>query len=99
MKKLYVIILYFVCLNSALSQVGIGTTNPDATLDIKSSNQFSPSNTDGILIPKIDNFPFTNPTAAQNGMMVFLNTTSAAINLVFIIGITPLRPGIKWVEI
>lgn len=49
---------------------------PDALLDIKSSNQATPANTDGILIPKIDAFPTTNPTAAQNSMMVYLTTTS-----------------------
>ncbi len=59
------------------SQVGINTTSPDAQLHIKSSNQAAPSNTDGVLIPKIDAFPATNPTAAQQGMMVYLTTISA----------------------
>lgn len=49
---------------------------PDALLDIKSSNQATPANTDGILIPKIDAFPTTNPTASQNSMLVYLTTTS-----------------------
>ena len=39
------------------SQVGIGNTDPKATLDISSSNIATPNNTDGILIRKIDNFP------------------------------------------
>lgn len=55
----------------ALSQVGIGTTNPNALLDIESSNQALPSNTDGILIPKVDEYPAIDPTAAQDGMMLF----------------------------
>ena len=59
------------------SQVGINTTSPNAQLDIRSSNQATPTNTDGILIPKIDAFPVTNPTAAQQGMMVYLTTISA----------------------
>jgi len=59
------------------SQVGINTTSPDAQLHIKSSNQATPTNKDGILIPKIDAFPITNPTAAQQGMMVYLTTLSA----------------------
>lgn len=59
------------------SQVGINTTSPKAQLEIKSSNQATPANTDGILIPKIDAFPVTNPTAAQQGMMVYLTTISA----------------------
>ncbi len=59
------------------AQVGINTTLPKAQLEIKSSNQASPSNTDGIIIPKINAFPLTNPTAAQQSMMVYLTTTSA----------------------
>lgn len=59
------------------SQVGINTTSPNAQLDIRSSNQATPTNTDGILIPKIDAFPITNPTVAQTGMLVYLTTTSA----------------------
>lgn len=55
-----------------MAQVGINTTEPKASLDIQSSNQATPANNDGILIPKIDEFPATNPTAAQNGMMVFV---------------------------
>ncbi|WP_298222067.1 hypothetical protein [Flavobacterium sp.] len=59
------------------AQVGINTTSPDAQLHIKSSNQATPTNKDGILIPKIDAFPAINPTAAQQGMMVYLTTLSA----------------------
>jgi trimeric autotransporter adhesin len=53
-------------------QVGINTTAPDAMLDIRPSDVTNPEPTDGILIPRIDAFPATNPTAAQDGMMVFL---------------------------
>lgn len=60
----------------SFSQVGIGTTAPDAQLDIRSSNQTAPSAQDGILIPKIDAFPTVNPTSSQDGMMVYLTTTS-----------------------
>ncbi|MDY0089226.1 MAG: tail fiber domain-containing protein [Flavobacteriaceae bacterium] len=58
------------------AQVGINTTTPNAQLDIQSSNQSNPSNTDGVLIPKIDLFPAINPTAAQHGMLVYLTTTT-----------------------
>ncbi|MES2864613.1 MAG: tail fiber domain-containing protein [Bacteroidota bacterium] len=75
MKKLVLIILMMA--QFGFSQVGINTTTPNAQLDIQSSNQVTPSNTDGILIPKIDAFPLTNPTALQQGMMVYLTTISA----------------------
>ena len=69
---LFFIISWF----SIKAQVGIGTTSPNAQLDISSSNQATPANTDGILIPKIDAFPSTNPTASQQGMLVYLTTTT-----------------------
>jgi len=59
----------------AWSQVGINNTDPKASLDITASDATPPSNTDGILIPRIDAFPLTTPTAAQQGMMVYLTTT------------------------
>ena len=58
------------------AQVGVNTTSPNALLDIRTSNQAVPTNTDGILIPKINVFPATNPTVAQQGMMVYLTTVS-----------------------
>lgn len=74
-KSMYLIpwVLFF-C-NAITAQVGLGTTTPNATLDIRSSNQAAPANTDGILIPRIDNFPAVDPTAAQQGMLVYLTTT------------------------
>ncbi|WP_179375940.1 hypothetical protein [Winogradskyella wichelsiae] len=57
------------------AQVGIGNTDPKTTLDITASNQATPSNEDGILIPRIDTFPATDPTAAQDAMLVYLTTT------------------------
>nr|WP_321236981.1 tail fiber domain-containing protein [uncultured Psychroserpens sp.] len=58
-------------------KIGMNDTSPDARLDIEASNTTSPTNTDGILIPRIDAFPSTNPTANQNGMLVFLNTDNS----------------------
>ena len=65
------------------SQVGINTTAPYAQLEIKSSNQVTPANTDGILIPKVDAFPTTNPTVNQNGMLVFLTSVSGLASIKF----------------
>jgi hypothetical protein len=53
------------------AQVGINTTTPMSSLDIKSSSQNTPTNTDGVLIPTLDAFPITNPTGFQDGMLVF----------------------------
>jgi len=54
------------------AQVGINTTSPNATLDITASDVSTPSNNDGLLIPRIDEFPGTDPTASQDGMLVFV---------------------------
>ncbi|MEZ4839368.1 MAG: hypothetical protein R2782_09470, partial [Flavobacterium sp.] len=74
MKKL-IVHLFLVLTTCVFAQVGINTTSPNAQLDIQSTNQANPSNTDGILIPKVDTFPGVNPGANQNGMLVFLTTT------------------------
>jgi hypothetical protein len=76
MKRILLILVLIGISQFGFSQVGINTTSPDAQLDIKSSNQATPANNDGILIPKIDAFPLANPTAAQNSMMVYLTTIS-----------------------
>lgn len=69
MKKLYILLFFPIMV---FSQVGINTTTPNAQLEIQSSNQAAPANTDGLLIPKINTFPATNPSAAQQGMLVYL---------------------------
>jgi hypothetical protein len=71
------IVFYVLVFMASLSyaQVGVGNTNPQATLDISASNQATPSNEDGILIPRVDAFPVTNPTASQQGMLIYLTTT------------------------
>lgn len=53
------------------AQVGIGTTSPSASLEIASTNPAAPAANDGILIPKILEFPSVNPSVNQDGMLVF----------------------------
>ena len=60
---------------NVLAQVGINNIAPNASLDITATDQTNPANTDGILIPRIDQFPTVNPGTAQNGMLVYLTTT------------------------
>lgn len=52
-------------------QVGLGTTSPSASLEIASTNPAAPAANDGILIPKILEFPSVNPSVNQDGMLVF----------------------------
>ncbi|WP_040249855.1 beta strand repeat-containing protein [Psychroserpens mesophilus] len=70
-KILYTLTLV-VFLQISHAQVGVGTTDPKASLDVASSSLTNPTHTDGLLIPKIDNFPSTNPGTDQDGMMVYV---------------------------
>ncbi|SCY70518.1 tail fiber domain-containing protein [Flavobacterium caeni] len=69
--RLHLLVLLFAI--PVFAQVGVNTVSPQAQLDIRASNPAAPSNTDGILIPRINAFPTTNPTIAQHGMLVFMN--------------------------
>ncbi|MUP46316.1 hypothetical protein E0K83_11235 [Gramella sp. BOM4] len=62
------------------AQVGIGTSDPKAQLDIKATNTIEPASIDGILIPRIDKFPTTNPGTDQHGMLIFLNKNLTGFN-------------------
>lgn len=73
MKKQIIFLILSIAGIIGHAQVGIGTIVPEAQLDIKSSNQATPSNNDGILIPKIDEFPVTNPTTAKDGLLVYVS--------------------------
>ena len=70
MKRLLFFAFATLLTTTAFSQVGIGNTDPKASLDITA--KASPDNTDGILIPRIDNFPSPTPGTDQDGMMVFV---------------------------
>ncbi|NMH25628.1 hypothetical protein [Flavobacterium solisilvae] len=75
MKSKISFLLLFISTLS-LAQVGIGTTSPNAQLDIQASNPALPTNTDGILIPKIVTFPISDPGLNQQGMLVYLTTAT-----------------------
>lgn len=55
------------------SQVGIGTSSPQAQLDIVSSSVANPTVIDGLLIPRVEKFPSVNPGLNQHAMMVYLS--------------------------
>ncbi|NND61632.1 MAG: hypothetical protein HKN48_00405 [Flavobacteriaceae bacterium] len=73
---IFSILLVVMTVSISFGQVGIRTSTPKSIIDLEASNTAAPSNTDGILIPRIDTFPATNPGADQDGMLVFLSTDS-----------------------
>jgi hypothetical protein len=78
MKKIPVILAFAFLSTFVNAQFGIRTQDPKAVVDIRASDPNNPSNQDGILIPRIDQFPSPSPTAAQTGMLVYLTTTDSA---------------------
>lgn len=72
MGKLFISILILTSLH-AYSQVGIGTTNPQATLDVRESNPASPTAEAGIAIPQVGVLP---PSGNRAGQLVYLTTTN-----------------------
>ncbi|MBZ9729474.1 hypothetical protein LB467_07215 [Salegentibacter sp. JZCK2] len=71
MKK-FVLYYFLIFAFPAFSQVGIGTTEPGAQLDIVATDKDNPTSIDGILIPRIKKFPSQNPGNEQHGMLIFL---------------------------
>ena len=67
------------------AQVGINTIDPKAQLDIRTPDPLTPGPADGILIPRLDKFPATNPGTDQNGMLIFLTTQTGEFS-----------PGFYW---
>lgn len=67
--------VFFCLFLKATAQVGINTTDPKAQLDIVIANPAAPNASDGILIPRISNFPASSPTVDQHGMLVFLSAS------------------------
>tara|TARA_A100000171_G_scaffold53118_1_gene77136 strand:- start:11216 stop:12391 length:1176 start_codon:yes stop_codon:yes gene_type:complete len=99
MKKITLIkatVILLLCSFTLHAQVGIGNTSPKSTLDIAASSASSPTNKDGILIPRVNAFPELNPGAEQNGMMVFLNTAVGTNDVGFYYWS---NPDTRWVGI
>jgi hypothetical protein len=91
MKRLlpYIFLLFFSAI--AVAQIGIGNTDPQAQLDITAG--IVPSEKDGLLIPRLDEFP-TGVGTDQDGMIVFITGSGAAARG-FIIGIMILLDGLR----
>jgi hypothetical protein len=66
------IFLFVVTSIAMQAQVGIGTTNPQATLDVRENNPASPTAEAGIAIPQVNMLPSSGNRAGQ---LVFLTTT------------------------
>ncbi len=81
--KTICLILTFFTITIFYSQVGIGTSDPKAQLDIIATDKANPASIDGILIPRIDKFPDETPGTDQNGMLIFLNKSVTGFSIGF----------------
>ncbi|MEM6517129.1 MAG: hypothetical protein AAF688_13165, partial [Bacteroidota bacterium] len=74
MKKIFSLICLIIGL-SASAQVGVGTTTPNARLDVAAADPSNPTNLDGLIIPRVQSLP-TGMTANQNGMLTYKTVAS-----------------------
>lgn len=75
--KRFFLIATLLSYSIGFAQVGIGNTDPKSILDISASSIGTPAHTDGILIPRIDEYPSPDPGADQDGMLVFVTGNGA----------------------
>ncbi len=60
--------------NNITAQVGVGTTTPETTMDIRSTNHLGGvTSTDGILVPRVNDL---NTAGTVNGQLVYLISNS-----------------------
>ncbi|WP_353146386.1 hypothetical protein [Chryseobacterium sp.] len=91
MKKLLLSLptaLVFLYYTNTYAQIGINTSAPASTLDIKAKNETGTStDTDGILIPRIDRQRAQSMTSVSTSTLVFINNittgtpTGTALNI------------------
>lgn len=87
MKKITVLILFISFFG--YSQIGVGTTNPDATLDIIATNPTGVStNVDGILIPRVDRQRAQSMTGTVTSTMIYVNSIATGTAVGTAINIT-----------
>lgn len=79
MKNNYLCLIGLVFVVTSMAQVGVNTTSPKAMLEVKSTDSANPNPTDGLLIPRVSNLSSVNPTADQDGMLIYL-TNNVTVN-------------------
>ncbi|WP_156340120.1 hypothetical protein [Nonlabens sp. YIK11] len=80
LKLLFVLTIILTISFNAMAQVGINTIEPTADLEIVADASPMTGKYNGIIIPKVDALPVTGdatfPTAAQAGLLVYLNPSA-----------------------
>lgn len=90
--KLLLFATLFLFIFNGISQVGIRTNTPEATLDIRGQNHLGDvSSSDGVLVPRVTSLKTSGKT---KGQLVFLNKDSGLLKTGFYYW-----DGIKWTPI
>lgn len=75
MKKIYFLLMLISAFG--YSQVGVGTTNPQASLDVVATNPTgATTSVDGILIPRVDRQRAQSMTGTITSTMIFVNSVA-----------------------
>lgn len=69
--KFYISFFILLSINN-FGQVGINTSSPQATLDVVEPNPTNPSNTSGVIVPRVTSLNTAN--AKEVGLLVFFNS-------------------------
>ncbi len=89
-------ILFVIGSLTSFAQVGIGNTDPKASLDISVSDPANPNSNEGLLVPRITSFPVVDPALSQQGMLVFMNNDAAYAGKGFYYWD---MPSVKWLPL
>lgn len=75
MKRLFFLLVLIITNAAVNAQVGIGNTNPNASLDISANNPTgSNTQTDGLLIPRIDRERAQSMTGIETSTVIYVNS-------------------------
>ncbi|MFV0233461.1 hypothetical protein OBK30_10450 [Empedobacter falsenii] len=81
MKKCLLIIVFGVFASLTYAQVGIGTENPKATLDVTAVNATGTStDVQGVLIPRVDRERAQSMKDVEKSTMIYVNDVSTGTN-------------------
>ncbi len=71
MKLYFIFYISLFTITVYSQEFGINTTTPETRFHIKESDNTNPNRFDGILLPRINNFPTVNPGNSQDGMLIY----------------------------
>jgi hypothetical protein len=79
-RQIFVLVALIIASNFIFGQIGIGTTSPETTIDIRATNHLGAvTDTDGVLVPRVNSL---GVSGTQNGQLVYLITNDSGNNYI-----------------